>query len=1143
MSLYLIRTEEEELLSPAALEALRIFAARDGHATLLVPSFGCALDARRSLAGDPRLALGLECTTPAAWAEARWGVWGDGRRFVDGASREILCARVVARAAARAQAGAPGAAGAAIGDNAGTRSLLSALVERGLPWLEGAERPEGVTDAEAALVALASDYASELRKLGFIEPCEAMALLPGLLGRAALPNVVAAGFQAMPRAQRELLCALAAESDVWAVVRAGASGELGQGRALADELAALAASRGASVEERAEPAGTNAPGRAAELSSLLGNLFDPGEALAPTGAVRALLPAGPAAEATAVADGVARAASAGAERVLIAAPDAAAAWRELSGRLAARGVSARARFSAPFASLESGRAFLQLIEGVAALSELAETWPAAETLENGDVRVSLGDMSWWPPRGLADFAASGISGIPAERARALDASWRQNRLLTPAAVLEQLQNEKSTSAACAQAVREILRGRVGSAASKLLGALGDGSGHGADGAGEPGDAADAADAAQAPASPFPSQAALEARAVLAQALAVSASLKECGVWLGPAEEGGSALSQVVETASFALRRSKVNLRLLRQAPGASCEALIAPVSSAAPVPLSFDEVVLCGQTTAESPVSANDDVLHALLRAYRIEPEQSALCAARASFCAFVRAARGTLVLERTLFGADSKERFAGVMMSEALACYGLAADARAAQVASALGQGNVDSPGETNVCRNVSACGRAAAAEGADDPAPAGRIDERLRPCVNPPQEGALPGDAPLLSASQIESYLECPYKWFSLRRLRLRDADARFSGAETGTFAHRVLEVAHRDLLARAVERAQGGDALARIEETEPDGAQSKAYAQEAERLVAAAQADPAARVPGSRPLAGDAADEARMLLRREFDAHLSHQYQLVRGKKPLPQALVAHTASERGAVDALRRDLESLVDYEAGLLCGYEPRFFEWSFGRRGQTVEYAGVRITGTVDRIDVDAHGQAAVIDYKHKSDRGFATEYDAFGSDGVAAACDGRALALPRRVQSLIYAQVVRRAFPELKVTAAVYLCTKGAHELAGAVDAEAMDAVFGEAGIRSARAPRLEVPRSLAFAGGSADPALGAPASGASATAGTAPSAADERGMGALLDACERAIAAKLERMRAGDIEADPIDDRACEHCPVLNCEKRRCK
>lgn len=1121
MSLHLIRTSREELLAPAALDALAAFVRADGRAALLVPSFERALEARRALADEPGLGLGLglECTTPASWAEARWGVWGDGRRFVDAASREALCARVVSRAAAAPASG--------VIDNAGTRALLSALVERGLPWLAGAARPEGVTDAEAAVVALAEDYARELRVLGLVEPCEAMALLPGALLAADRSALVVSGFASMPRAQREMLGALAETREVVVSVRAGDLAEDEQGRALADELCDCARALGVPVDEKAEAAGVGASEgsgaaaeapRAAELEELLANLYAPRSVLEPTGAVRALLPSGPAAEPTAVADEVSRAAAAGAREVLVAVPDAAAAWRELSGRLVARGVSVRARLSAPFASLEAGRAFLQLLDGVARLVELDASWPEPERLDRGDVRVRLADMSWWPPRDLADFAASSISGIPARRAWSLDAAWRANRLLTPAAVLEQLQNEKATSRPCAQAVRELLRGRIGSAASKLLSPF----------AGEEGDAAlrddDLLQAPAAPAGPAAEQAAIEARAALAQVLSVSKSLKECGVFFGPAEEGGVGLPELASLASYVLSRTKVSLRLRREAAGATCEALVAPASSAAPAPRSFDAAVLCGQTTVESPVSAADDVLHALLAAYGIEPRRPAMAPARAAFAGLARAARRVLVLERTLFGADSKERFASVAMSEALACYGLSADASAERVAQVLGAENVASVGETDVCRNASRSGAAPSGEGVDDPAPAGRIDPALRPCVNPPQEGTMPDEeAPLLSASQIESYLECPYKWFSLRRLRLHDADALFSGAETGTFAHRVLEVTHRNLLARAVQRAAGLDALSRIEDSEPEGMQAKAYAEEAERLVLAAQADPAARVPGSRVLAGASLDEARDLLGREFDAHLAHQYQLVRGKKPLPQALVAHTAADLGHVDGLRRDLLSLLDYEAGLLAGYEPRFFEWSFGRRGQVVEYAGVRITGTVDRIDVDAHGQAAVIDYKHKGDRGFAAEYDAFGPDGAEAMVgqDGR-IALPRRVQSLIYGQVVRRAFPGLKVTAAVYLCTKGAHELAGAVDAEAVDSVFGEAGLGRGRAARLEVPRSLD---------LGRGGEGSS------------RGMGALLDACEEAIAAELERMRAGDIEARPIDDHACQYCPVLNCEKRRCK
>ncbi len=41
-----------------------------------------------------------------------------------------------------------------------------------------------------------------------------------------------------------------------------------------------------------------------------------------------------------------------------------------------------------------------------------------------------------------------------------------------------------------------------------------------------------------------------------------------------------------------------------------------------------------------------------------------------------------------------------------------------------------------------------------------------------------------PCLSPSQIESYLECPYKWFAQRRLRLERFDEGFGPLEMGDF-----------------------------------------------------------------------------------------------------------------------------------------------------------------------------------------------------------------------------------------------------------------------------------------------------------------------------------------------------------------------
>ena len=1080
MALHIVKTGREDVVSPAAVGALRQALRHGGRSVLLAPSFERSLDAQRALAGVGGLGFGVQATTPLAWAEERWGVWGDGRRIVDGLAREALCLRVVARAAA--------AEGSLVNNNPGTRSLLCGLVARGLPSLRGG-RPEGLTDAEAAVASLARDYDAELASLGLVEACDVMELLPGILSQDGGAQVVAVGLEGVPTCQLRLLARLSRDREVTVVLRALDAPAAEPGREAVRELIDLAKSEGARLDV-AEERGCEEPGRPAELAALASSLFVHTDNPVPaSGAVRVVLPAGPSAELAAIAEEVCALASAGSRSVAVVSPDATFTWRGLAGRLAARGISSRARLRAPLCSTESGRALLELVDGVSSLAELAAEWPAPRRLPNRDVRVELRDMSWWPPRGLSDFLASRISGADAARARALDAQWRSNRLLTPAAVLEQLQNERSTSAACAAAVRELLRGRVGSCASKLLAPIV-----------EEGKKDDSS---------------LEAVAVLGQALSVGMSLKECGYSAEDACGDISSLRELWSAASALLSNSNVALRPERIVEGSACMATVLPASSFEAAPLSFDAVVLCGQTSVESPVSAADDVLHAMLGAYGIERPRSAMAAARARLDAALRAARRSVSFERCLFSADSKECFSGVMMSEVLACYGLSASASADEVPQVLGEESVSLRGELQISENAAEAGASPVSAGGCRPSPAGRIDAALASCVMPPQEGSASG-LPLLSASQIETYLECPYKWFSLRRLRLHDADAGFGGAEAGTFAHRVLEVTHRNLLASAQARAEGTDALFRIEAEDPEGMQSEAYVAEAERLVALAQADPSARLEGSRVDASTLA-AARALLSKEFDGHLAHQYQLKRGKRPMPQALVPHTSAEEGSLVSLRRDLESLLGYESEILAGFEPRYFEWSFGKRGTYVEYAGVQLTGTVDRIDVDAHGQAAVIDYKHKGARGFASEYDAFGEGGAAAAMGVGGLILPRRVQSLIYGQVVRRAFPQLKVVSAVYLCTKASHELAGAVDAEAADNVFGLRPPSSRRLPKVEVPRSARFG-----------------------DSAGSSGIESLLDACEEAIAAKLERMMAGDIEADPVDAHACDYCPVLNCEKR---
>lgn len=1074
MALCIVSTEERQLVGSAALDVLRQGLAHTGRVVLLCPSFNQALQAQKNLS-KRGICLGADCTTASAWVAERWEVWGDGRHIIDPMKRKLFARRVLQHHSD----GEP---------LAGTVNLLADFAAANIAWLQQGQTISQLTQAEHDFVALVGEYRELIHRANLIEESEAMAVLPTLLAqhKVTMPVFVVTGMTSMTRALRKLLCDVATLTSVNCIIYQSKSPACDVSRQLIEQLQQEAQTSKtplslivADTPDSIHPLGKECPVeeiRAIELDVLSRSIFvAEAKQLQPTGAVELLLPAGPLAEPEALVRCIKKLAQASCKDIVVCTSDVSRASRELSQKLLARGFTLRTEQKIAFADMQAGRAFLAYFASILQLNALTQNWPASEKTAEG-TQVALGNMDWWPPRGLSDFLMSGLSQVPAESARRLDRSWRSNRLLTPAQVLADLQSEKKSSRATALATRELLGGRTKVAAARLLEGI------------------ETTIKATTTSNRAFKKSMVEQKAVVSALMSAATCLEELGIVTAQAkpaaislDEYGSLLQQLLLSNQVILRWDEEGIT--EQAAGAqnkssSCLVhILSPASAARLAASSTDALVLCGLTSAETSISRDPSLAASLAERLHIEEAPDPISQARAQFAALLELPRKQLVLERCLKTADGKDGYSAVMLVELLACYGVEGSDKPEKflksAKKAFGNKLVEERSETEIEQNSAWSGENPHQIAIDTPAPAGKISPELTPFVIVPNEGRTlsPNELPLLSASQIETYLECPYKWFSLRRLRLSDADAGFGPAEMGTFAHRVLELTH-----------------GRLSE-EGASVHTTAGLQRAHELL----------------------DEVCI-------EHYRHQYLLRGGNTVEQQALIPHGPRERAQLDRLSEDLHSLLDYESSLFLGYEPKQFEWSFGRGDEVIEYAGARLVGTIDRVDVDAHGLAVVIDYKHKGVNGFTKEYDAFGKKPHEL---GHALKELRRVQSLIYAQVVRRAHPELRVVGAVYLCTRDDHALAGAVDANQAERIYGQ-DLSKARAAAVCV-----------DPADDFGRSEQAKVAGT--DWDKDTGLDGLLDACEEAIAPRIAELRAGVIDANPLDEISCQWCPVLNCEKRR--
>lgn len=331
-------------------------------------------------------------------------------------------------------------------------------------------------------------------------------------------------------------------------------------------------------------------------------------------------------------------------------------------------------------------------------------------------------------------------------------------------------------------------------------------------------------------------------------------------------------------------------------------------------------LILCDLTSQDYPVLDRDDAAATLFSKLGLRRTDSALARTRRAFAALQALPTARLTCCRPLNDWEGSPTYPAAVLQELVDAYRI--DATAEDdidevfgltddlAVGLLQRGEEDlyanevggSPGEVQPCEEV------------DARQSLGFVDSQSRDAVVLERQAsgkmASIGFSP--SASQIEAYLECPYKWFAQSRLNVKQLDEGFGALERGTFAHGVLHDFY-------------------------------------ERF----QAEGTLKVDASN------LEQARELMRAVCDeVEEAH-----RALDPGDSRYVAIDSIEQREIEALKAQLVSYLDYEARLLPGFHPAFLEYEIGPE-DGASYAGHAFVGVVDRIDVDDKGRAVVIDYK-----------------------------------------------------------------------------------------------------------------------------------------------------------------------------------
>ena len=1044
MGLLLYKQQTGAFLSNSIQEQLGASLERWGSAQLIVPSSDAVLLVKRQLGAIQELSVGVNVSTFDEWMRDQWKLYGSSDRLLSATLRKVFFQQILDGMSVDELG--------TLNAGKGTVELLSKLAPEYLTELDQIMASGQLSTGQMSACKVLERYKALLEEKLYVEVCQCLDYLLQSIPTQG-PALIFSRVEDLSEARLKFVRRLSQKRDVAfsLYVPEGPAGYA------AEQQLELVGGSGCNCRVDVEPAPA---AKSQELNDLLVKVFraKEGNEVTPSGAVTFLSPLGQLAEAESISRYISQCVESGSKSFVVYTSNPQKVWDALSQKLAAKGIAAHYKRSVRIQDSLAGRAFANLIDAYVTLNE------RAELEKNIDYQASdhqMGDMSWWPPRTLTDYLISPISGISVERAWMLDKSWRGNRTLYATRVLETLSKAAMSSRLCAETIKSLELGRIGSAAQRIIEYL----------------SAEASDeqseAAQSKETLLQNQESLK---VMSKIVSSAQELHEAGLKLTP-----QTLKSFID-----LCKDQAVMIPVSNGVKSDIQVLIAPVNQAHSFePHMFDTVIFQGMDTLNFGVKASDGALQEFVRHASKTPKVSEFARYQRDFYTALTTASTSVAFEKV----EQKDVFNAVALSEVKACY-------PKDYAKKTGLVRGEEEVLVNLLPQASDQERVAELPTIES----GEIDPKLKNIVVLPRhltretlEQELHGlievsreGLPLLSASQIETYLECPYKWFTQRRIKISQVDTEFAPMQMGTFIHRVLELTHATLLAEAL----GCDVA------EVDSAVEPMLLQD---------------VDGSR-ITSDNLDHAKQVLDICFAQVWDEQFNNI--NRASSNELIPHSIQERKQVENIRENLKDLLEFEASHFIGYQPRFFELRFGREENVVEYAGAQFTGSIDRVDVNAHGQALIIDYKHKGTNDLKAYSAKLSLDSELSK-----EILPRHVQSAIYAQIMRKQLTKYKLepVAAIYLGTKEQKDkpsfaLAGMATEAATEHIWNihpeDKKLRD-QAVMVVSQNSAEFAD--------------------------------YLDAWESLIAQKVQAMLSGDVRANPCDKDACKYCPVKLCDKRR--